>query len=359
MPDLHNLIRKITEFMRLAKNRRLLIQTHDIPDPDAIASGEAFRLIAVHFGMKATLVANGLPQRRENKTLLQECLITLKPLDSVVIRDTSRYAWVYIDCLPYGGNVTMHPAAPGDLCMAIDHHGHHHLSQEQASNPFLVVEPDAGATATLLGEVLIEMGIPFTARLASAISYAIISDTQDFSRGASKTDLEVYASIFPHTDQRIISRIRNARKSRRYFRTVHKCLECALTCRNITWTWLGEVESGEIVAEMADFILSLENITWSLALGHTKDRMFLSMRSSSPTASCAKAIRRLVPFSPFTVGGHDLFAGGFIPIDHVEDIDEMADFLIERFIRHVLRIPASQAVPKGTPLIGSKRSDPL
>ncbi|HEX3000005.1 MAG TPA: hypothetical protein VHR86_07205 [Armatimonadota bacterium] len=356
MPDMQNLILRITEFMRLAKKRRLLIQTHDIPDPDAIASAEAFRLIATHFGLKATLVANGLPQRRENKTLLQECLITLRPLDSIVVRDPSRFAWAYIDCMPGGGNVTMHPAAPGSLFMAVDHHGHHHLhlQPEQAENPFLVVEPDVGATATLLGEVLIEMGIPFTARLASAISYAIISDTQDFSRGASKTDLEVYASIFPHTDQRIISRVRNARKSRRYFRTVHKCLESAATSRNIAWSWIGEVESGEIVAEMADFILSLEGITWSLALGHTRERMFLSLRSSSPTASCAKAIRRLVPFSPFTVGGHDLFAGGFIPIDHVEDIDEMADFLIERFIRHVLRIPASQAVPKGTPLIGPK-----
>ena len=352
MPDLQNLIRKITEFMRLAKTRRLLIQTHDIPDPDAIASAEAFRLIATHFGLKATLVANGLPQRRENKTLLQECLITLKPLDSILIRDSSRFAWAYIDCLPGGGNVTMHPEAPGDLF-----NGHrspwtspHAAGSGRKSFP-------GGGTGCGSDSHPARRGSHRngdTLYRAPGLRHLVrpsISDTQDFSRGASKTDLEVYASIFPHTDQRIISRVRNARKSRRYFRTVHTCLESAATCRNSAWTWLGEVESGEIVAEMADFILSLENITWSLALGHTKDRMFLSMRSSSPTASCAKAIRRLVPFSPFTVGGHDLFAGGFIPIDHVEDIDEMADFLIERFIRHVLRIPASQAVPKGTPLI--------
>ncbi len=188
------------------------------------------------------------------------------------------------------------------------------------------------------------------------MSYAIISDTQDFSRGASKTDLEVYAAIFPHTDQTIISSIRNARKSRSHFRTVHRCLETRTYSENIAWTWVGEVESGETVAEMADFILGLETIEWALALGHTHDRMFLSMRAASQSGSCADMIRKLVPFSPFTVGGHDRFAGGFIPVDRTEDIDEMAEFLIERFIHQTLKIPASQSVPRGTPLIRLEKS---
>jgi nanoRNase/pAp phosphatase (c-di-AMP/oligoRNAs hydrolase) len=351
MPDVQSIMQMITEFMGRVGKRTLLIQTHDIPDPDAIASAEAFRIIARHYGVKAVLVANGLPQRRENRTLLRECMISLRSLDAVRIGDPNKYAWAYIDCLPGGGNVTMHAQAPGELYMAIDHHGHAHVSQKYAASDYIILAPEVGATATLLGETLIEMGIPIHSKLASAMSYAIISDTQDFSRGASKTDLEVYASIFPHTDQRIISRIRNSRKSRRYFRTVHRCLDNTNTYRTLAWTWIGEVESGEIVAEMADFILSLEGVSWSLALGHSESRMFLSLRSSSPTASCAKVIRRLVPFSPFTVGGHDRFAGGFIPLTTTEGIDEMAGFLIERFIRHVLRIPVALPVPKGSPLI--------
>jgi len=351
MNSMQYILPQIAEFMGLVGNRHLLVQTHDIPDPDAIASAEAFRMIAAHFGVKARLIANGLPQRRENRTLLRECMISLKPLESLAVRNPERYAWAFIDCLPGGGNVTLHPHAPGDLYIAIDHHGHANLSQKKTAGKYLIVEPESGATATLLGEIFIELGIPFSPRLASAMSYAIISDTQDFSRGASKIDLEVYAAIFPFTDQHIISRIRNARKSRRYFRTVHHCLENTSVYRNMAWTWIGEVENGEIVAEMADFILTLEHVDWSLALGHTHDRMFLSMRSTNPNASCAKMIRKLVPFSPFTVGGHDRFAGGFIPVDRVDDIKEMAEFLIDRFIRQVLKLLASQSLPKGTPLI--------
>ncbi|MFA6471386.1 MAG: hypothetical protein WCU00_05010, partial [Candidatus Latescibacterota bacterium] len=183
------------------------------------------------------------------------------------------------------------------------------------------------------------------------LSYGIISDTQDFNRGSSQTDIQVYAEIFPHTDQGIISRIRNSRKNRSYFTTVHRCIENARTYKKLAWVWIGDVENGEIVAEMADFLLSLEKITWTLALGHTSERMYISIRSSSPQANCAGVIHRLVPFSPFTVGGHDRFAGGFILLDSTSGIHEMTEFLNERFIRHILHIPVSQPLPIGTRII--------
>jgi nanoRNase/pAp phosphatase (c-di-AMP/oligoRNAs hydrolase) len=351
MLDIHVVVQKISDFLKIVGKRPLFIQTHDIPDPDAIASAEAFRIIARHFGVKSSLVTNGMPQRRENQTLIRECHISLESLDEVKITPGSSSAWAFIDCMPGGGNVTLHPLAPGEAYIAIDHHGRPHAASRVAIPGFVLVEPDVGATATLLCQALKELHVPISARLASALSYAIISDTQDFSRSASQTDLNVYAEIFPHTDQRIISRIRNSRKSRQYFHTVHHCLENARIYRNMAWVWVGEVESGEIVAEMADFLLSREHITWTLSLGNTRERMYLSIRSSSLKANCAGLIRKLVPFSPFTVGGHDRFAGGYILMENTEDVQEMAEFLTDRFMRHILHIPASLPAPGGVPFI--------
>jgi nanoRNase/pAp phosphatase (c-di-AMP/oligoRNAs hydrolase) len=341
----------ITKFFELAGKRPLYIQTHDIPDPDAIASAEAFRIIARHFGVKSRLVTNGMPQRRENLTLIKECRINLEPLESLSINKNTAFNWAFIDCMPGGGNVTLHPNAPGNSFIAIDHHDHPHGMQKLTAPSFLLIDPHVGATATLLCQALKTLNVQISSRLASALSYAIISDTQDFSRGSIQTDLKVYADIFPRTDQGIISRIRNSRKDRLYFRTVHRCLENARTYRNLAWVWVGDVSNGEIVAEMADFLLSLERITWTLALGHTSEKMYISIRSSSPKSNCAGVIRRLVPFSPFTVGGHDRFAGGFILLDNTSDVHEMAEFLNERFIRHILRIPGSQPLPMGTRII--------
>ncbi|MCE5249540.1 DHHA1 domain-containing protein [bacterium] len=344
--------KKIIEFFGLLKKRRLYIQTHDIPDPDAIASAEAFRLIAKSFGGRAKIVSNGLPHRRENITLLKEGKISITPLKSLVIKSPEHSAWAFIDCLPGGGNVTLHPLAPGDLYIAIDHHGKPNSIPRKGENAFYIHDSHAGATATILGELLLGFDIPFPPRLASALSYAIISDTQDFNRGASKKDISVYADIFPKVNHRLISRIRNTTKPRDFFRTIYNSLGNAEYYRHIAWVRVGEVKSGEIVAQMADFILSTERITWSLALGYTDDKLYLSLRSSNPKAQCGHAIRRIVPRSPFNVGGHDLLAGGHIPIDSSTDVDSLMDSIIKRFIRNILRIPSSAKVPGGSLLIG-------
>ena len=344
--------KKVTEFFSLLKKRRIYIQTHDIPDPDALASAEAFRLIAKGFGIRAKIVSNGLPHRRENTTLIKECKIAITPLKSLVINSPDQCAWVYIDCLPGGGNVTLHPFAPGNLYLVIDHHGKPKNSLKKGEQAFYIYDSHAGATATMLGELLFGLNIPFPPRLASALSYAIITDTQDFNRRASKKDIHIYASLFPRVNHRLISRIRNTTRPRIFFRTLYNSLGNAEYYRHIAWVRVGEVKSGEIVAQMADFILSTERITWALALGYTSEKLYLSLRSSSPQAECGRLIRRIVPRSPFTVGGHDLLAGGFIPIDSSTDVEALHEVIIKRFIRHILRISTAVKVPKGSPLIG-------
>ncbi|MFC1693368.1 bifunctional oligoribonuclease/PAP phosphatase NrnA [Candidatus Latescibacterota bacterium] len=177
----NELTTRISEFLQQVGKRRLWIQTHDIPDPDAIASAEAFRVLAKQFGVRARIVTNGLSHRKENKILIKECKIHLRLLDSLKIRTASRNAWVFIDCLPGGGNVTLHPLAPGDLFMVFDHHVKSGIVSKQNYHGVFVIDTSAGATATIVGKALIEMDILFPPRLASALSYAIITDTQDFS----------------------------------------------------------------------------------------------------------------------------------------------------------------------------------
>jgi len=340
------------EFLGLVGKRRLWIQTHDIPDPDALAAAEAFRIIARHHGVKARIVVNGLPHRRENKALIKECQIHIRTMDSLKIRNPELSAWVFVDCLPDSGNVTLHPLAPGNLFMAIDHHGNPNMALHPDAHSYFIVDAEEGATATIVGGLLLAMKIPFPPRLAVALSYAIITDTQDFSRGASESDLRVYNALFPVTSQKILSRLRNASKPRQYFRIVHTSLTNTYFYRHLAWVYIGGIESGESVAEMADFILTCERITWSLAIGHTKSRLILSLRSSSPRAQCGNVIHRLIPRSEGTAGGHNQFAGGFIPLNADSKPAVLADKIIKRFIAALARIPKSQDIPTGTQLIG-------
>ena len=345
------LVTRLTDFFERIGRRRLWIQTHDIPDPDAIASAEAFRLIAKHFGKSAKIVTNGLPNRRENNALIRECRIHLTPLESVSIRSRRSSAWAYLDCLPGNGNVTLHPLAPGDIYFAIDHHGRPGKILTGDPNAIMYIDRTVGATATILTKGLLELGIGFPPRLASALSYAIITDTQDFSRGASEPDIMIYSELFHRTNQRIMSRLRNVTQPRDYFRRLHTSLENAYFYRHVAWVDIGEVRTGESVAETADFILSCERITWALAVGRSGDRLFLSMRSSKPDARCHRVIARIIRPLSGAVAVHSEMAGGFVRIGEGDDSGEIAEGIVTRFLRTVMHIPKSAENPEGTLLI--------
>ncbi len=343
--------KKIAAFLERVGRRRLWIQPHDIPDPDALASAEALRQIAKNAGVNARIVANGFPNRRENRAMVKACGIPLHSLESVLIRNPKRSAWAYVDCVPGGGNVTLHQKGPGDLFLAVDHHGTPDREFRNCPGAEYIVDTSAGATASLMTKVLFDLDINISPRLASAISYAVITDTQDFSRGASADDLELYSALFPLTNQKIISRLRNVSKPREYFQTVHNALENAFSYRHLTWAYIGEVNSGEIVAEMADYLLFCERITWAFVLGCNKKRLFLSIRSSSPRAHCARLIRRVIRGYNGAAGGHHELAGGFVGLTDCSEADRVADLLIRRYIRFVLRLKKSADDPEGTPFV--------
>lgn len=357
MHNIDPIARTIAEFLKNVGDRRLWIQTHDIPDPDAMASAEALRLIARKFGVSARIIANGLPHRRENKVVIKECKLHIHLLDSLKICVPQRSAWAFVDCLPGGGNVTLHPSAPGNLFLTIDHHDKPSATLGGKPGAYVIHDDNIGATASIMTFVLDALDIPFPPRVAAALSYAIITDTQDFSRGASKADLEAYSALFPRTNQRIISRLRNVTKSREYFRIVHRALESAYIYRHVAWANIGQVISGETVAEMADYILSCERISWSLAVGYTKNRLFLSMRSTSSQARCSRVIHSVADSFNGIVGGHSQFAGGFIFLKPGDDPDVMAAEIMRRFARQVLRIPHSADDPVGTLLVETPGND--
>ncbi|MFC1511864.1 bifunctional oligoribonuclease/PAP phosphatase NrnA [Candidatus Latescibacterota bacterium] len=344
--------KKVSDFLDRCQGRKLLIQTHDIPDPDALASAEAFRVFAKSRGISARIVVNGLPHRHENLALIKECKIPMTMLGNLNIKNPDKYRWAYIDCFPGNRNVTLHRYAPGDDFVAIDHHRKSLRRKRLRTEGVLISNPGAGATATILTSLLFTGEVIPPVRLASALSYAIITDTMDFSRGTAQEDLDSFKMLFPYTNQRIISRLRNATKSRHYFQTMRRSLDKAAFYRHVAWANMGVVSGGEIAAEMADFILTCERISWSLALGFCGSRLYMSLRSSNPKAQCGLVIARLLEHRRGAAGGHDQFAGGFIELGSSVDADRIADEVIERFVRILLRIPQKEPVPEGTLLAG-------
>jgi hypothetical protein len=99
---------------------------------------------------------------------------------------------------------------------------------------------------------------------------------------------------------------------------------------------LGVVEVPELVAEVADLMVRLERVTWSLCTAWHGDRLVLSIRTTNVKAMAGRLIRRLVGRRG-RAGGHNMLAGGWMDgADLSEEEREQLELnLAERFLRLV------------------------
>jgi nanoRNase/pAp phosphatase (c-di-AMP/oligoRNAs hydrolase) len=316
----------------LQAHSKLLIVVHDNPDPDAIASAAALRYLAENrYGSYASIAYGGIIGRAENRAMVSNLSISMKQINRVRVDRYDRIA--VVDTQPGAGNNSLPVHA--ECHIIIDHHPPRpNLKAEQ-----VVINPEVGATATLLVEWLEESGLTAPTNLATALAYAISSETQDLGREASRRDIQAYFKVFTKSSMRKLAQIIHPSLPRSYFIAVAKTLHRAKTFRNLICAHLGEITTPDMVAEMADFLLRHERMRWSFCTGQFGDELIISLRSSYPRAKAGKLVRRLISNRMRSainrVGGHDMMAGGRIPLTASPEGDttDLEDKLSQDFAR--------------------------
>jgi nanoRNase/pAp phosphatase (c-di-AMP/oligoRNAs hydrolase) len=291
----------------LAGARRVLVLTHDHPDPDALAAGLLLRGLLRHgLGLRADLGYGGLIGRAENRALVAALRIPL--LHRSRIRFDRYDAIALVDTQPGTGNNAL---PPGRLPRVV--FDHHPLRRHSREVPFCDVRPGYGAVTTILVEYLRAAGLPLDRRLATAIFHAIRSETQNLGRAGTPADARVFTEVFPLVDNRKLAQIEQAPFARDYLVILHRALRSARVHGAVTLTPLGSMPYPDAPAQIADFMLRVEGIRWALALGvHGRD-VYLSLRAEDRRANAGPRLRRIVG-ERGRAGGHGPIAGGRITL---------------------------------------------
>lgn len=306
---------------------KVVIVVHDNPDPDCLASAMALRhLFVMKLNKETVITFSGMIGRSENLAMAKELQIPLAPLG---ITDLSEFQVVcMLDTQPGTGNNSLPLGTRVDV--VIDHHP---LRDETRQCRWVDVREEYGVTATILYEYLQAQEVPIGMKLATALFYAIKSETQDLGREANHPDREAYHRLFPLTNKRLLNAITHPKQPIEYFSTVSAALANTSIYGNVLVSRLGSVVFPELVAEMADFLLRLEDIEMVLAMGMYNDELILSMRSSLPDVNAGEVLRRIVA-GRGTAGGHGMMAGGKVDIvsPTPATVRDMEDLLVERFL---------------------------
>ena len=217
-------------------------------------------LLSRAFKQKVTTAYGGIIGRAENQEMVKSLRL---PFSHVRNLNFKRYRhFALVDTQPRSGNNQLPSRTVADV--VIDHHPLRATTQVAS---FHDVRPKYGATATLLAEYMLAAGVQPTHALATALIYAIRSETLDFAREHIGPDKAIHDLFFPLANHKLLARIQSPRLPLTYFGNLHDALENLESVDSLVLSHLGAVEQPDIVPEIADLLLRLEGKTWRRILG--------------------------------------------------------------------------------------------
>lgn len=308
------------------------MQTHNNPDPDSISAAVGLRYLFERYtGRTGRIAFGGIVGRSENRAMLRYLKVQMIPglktdysaFDLIALVDSQpgfRYNPMPEDVVPHIV-LDHHPPRAGSIPDEVE---------------FAVLEEGYGATATILGELMARNRIPVPEDVATALAYGIKSETQDLGRETSEADILAYTYLYPLANKRLMSRIESERVPENYFKEFGKAIENAVIYDFAVITDLGEIETADMVAEMADFLLRLEGARWSMVMGRRESTLHISLRASEENLRAGEAIATAMG-GLGAFGGHAAMAAGQAPLADLTEaqIDALKDEILGRFLEWI------------------------
>jgi nanoRNase/pAp phosphatase (c-di-AMP/oligoRNAs hydrolase) len=321
----------------LALAERVLIMMQDDPDPDAIASAVALKTLLGRSKATAPIATFGAITRPENRAMLRVLDIEV---EQVTPRQLKEYDMVaMVDTQP-----SFFEEPLGEVSLVIDHH-----PEEIPARAVLKdIRPAYGATSTILTEYLRAADVKISQRLATALLYGIVADTQHLERGATRADMDAFTFLHAQANHSALRRIERPELSNAALDVLAVGIARRRIAAGVVFVHLGPVGYPELVAQFADLFLQVEGVEWSVVSGIVEGDLHVSVRNVGYVRAAGDVVR--LAFGALgSAGGHRSMAKAVVPLRdwrrHVGDTgdDALARGIAHRFLRalHRGRHPAA------------------
>ncbi len=297
------------------------------PDPDSIASAFALkRLLWRH--VYSTTVGIIRPIRRlNNLTMVRLLKLPIVLLKDKKLDEFNRFFLV-------DGQPAHHEFFQKiSYSLVIDHHPVTPLPDI----PFLDIRPGYGATSTILTEYLMAAKIKPSRTLATALIYGIKTDTQNFERQSCEEDVRAFHFLYDKVYQGILRKIEISDLSLKDLNCFCEAIKNKTVVRDRIYTHLPKVPSADILVILADFLLKVHDISWSIVSGVVDKVLVVIVRNDGYRKNAGRSVQKA--FGQWgSAGGHRAAARAEIPLEKLKDVVKKdTPQAYARFVRRCLR----------------------
>jgi nanoRNase/pAp phosphatase (c-di-AMP/oligoRNAs hydrolase) len=150
-------------------------------------------------------------------------------------------------------------------------------------------------------------------RTATAMLYAIKSDTLFFNRQANRVDLEAFSYLYPLADAALIRKMEGAEITLERLEYVVRATQNGKLREQVFSAFLGESPREDFIPYVADFFLQLEDVKWTIVSGVVNDSLVVSVRNLGYSRNAGEFVRKC--FGEIgSAGGHRAMAKAVVPM---------------------------------------------
>jgi nanoRNase/pAp phosphatase (c-di-AMP/oligoRNAs hydrolase) len=282
---------------------RVLIMLHNEPDPDALAAGLALRNVLRRTRTTAIIGALQGVTRPENVRMADLLDIQVENITPDEFAGFERIATVDVQPHYFGG-----------LLPRVDLVVDHHPEQPGYTTVFKDIRADYGSTCTILTEHLRAVDVNISERTATAMLYAIKSDTLFFARQTNRVDLEAFTFLYPLADPALIRKMEGAEITVERLEHVTRALATSRLRNQVLSAFLGETTREDFIPYTADFLLQVEDVKWTIVSGVVGGQLIVSVRNLGYSRNAGEFVK--ASFGDIgSAGGHRAMAKAVVPIE--------------------------------------------
>jgi nanoRNase/pAp phosphatase (c-di-AMP/oligoRNAs hydrolase) len=262
--------RAFQELLEAHRGELQIIALQDYPDPDAIASAMAYRLLARVYDVQADIVYEGRVSHQENLALITLLDIHLTRFTDALPLERYRGA-IFIDNQGTTTRLTDRLQAAGVPAVAVIDH---HAPQGVLSPEFSDIRP-VGAAATILTDYLrsglilrLEPEKEEHIHLATALMHGLRSETGGFIR-AGPEEYVAASYLSRSMDPQLLEAILHVQRTRGTMEIIRIALTERLVKAGFSLAGVGYLRPGDrdAIPQATDFLLTEENVHTAICYG--------------------------------------------------------------------------------------------
>lgn len=315
------------EMIKILKGHRIFIQTHNFPDPDALASALGLQQFLKYYGIETRICYDGEIDKLSTKRMLSTFHIDIFSIHEIADMNEQDYI-VMVDSQKYNANLT---DVIGNEVVCIDHHPTF-VDCEYLYKDIRMV----GACSTIIANYYYEEKLPISASVAAALLFGIKVDTMDLSRGVTDLDIDMFSYLYKVADIDLYQSLMKNNMEYEDLKAYGAAIESITIYNGVGFAFIPFNCPDALIATISDFILSLNIVDIAVVYALRKDGIKFSVRSEKSNVNAGLLVSRALS-KVGTGGGHASMSGGFIAKEKVDEFGSQVQYHIRKLFMDALK----------------------